>query len=92
MRQQYKNEHWASCHNQTSSWYDWKIVESDVKPEQTNIILFAENVDLSVYFDLILNTIRTASMFVQCSESDFYTKNAGKEIRKNLDPRILKTD
>ena len=35
MRHLYKNEHWAPCRNQTLSWYDWKIVESDVKPEQT---------------------------------------------------------
>ena len=31
----YKSERWASCRNQTPSWYDWKIVERDVKPEQT---------------------------------------------------------
>ena len=30
-----KSEHWAPCCIQTPSWYDWKIVESDVKPEQT---------------------------------------------------------
>ena len=30
-----KSEHWAPCRNQIPSWYDWKIVESDVKPEQT---------------------------------------------------------
>ena len=33
VRQHYKSEHWAACHNQTPSWYDWKFVESDVKPE-----------------------------------------------------------
>ena len=32
----FKSEHWAPCRNQTPSWYDWKIVESNVKPEQTN--------------------------------------------------------
>ena len=36
VRQHYKCEHWASCRNQTPSWYDWKIVESDVKPEYTH--------------------------------------------------------
>ena len=36
VRQHYKSEHWAPCHNQTPSWYDWKIVESDVKPEYTH--------------------------------------------------------
>ena len=36
MRQHYKREHWAPCRNQTLSWYDWKIVESDVKPEYTH--------------------------------------------------------
>ena len=36
MRQHYKSEHWAPCRNQTPSWYDWKIVESDVKPEYTH--------------------------------------------------------
>ena len=35
MTQHNKNEHWAPCRNQTPTWYDWKIVESDVKPEQT---------------------------------------------------------
>ena len=39
VRQHYKSEHWALCHNQTPSWYDWKIVESDVKPEQTTTAL-----------------------------------------------------
>ena len=37
VRQLYKSEHWAPCHHQTPSWYYWKIVESDVKPEQTNL-------------------------------------------------------
>ena len=36
MRQHYKSEHWAPCSNQTPSWYDWKIVESNVKPEFTH--------------------------------------------------------
>ena len=36
VRQHYKSEHWAPCRNQTPSWYDWKIVESDVKPEYTH--------------------------------------------------------
>ena len=36
VRQHYKIEHWAPCRNQTLSWYDWKIVESDVKPEYTH--------------------------------------------------------
>ena len=35
MRRHYKSEHWAPCCNQTLLWYDWKIVESDVKPEKT---------------------------------------------------------
>ena len=35
VRQHCKSGHWAPCRNQTLSWYDWKIVESDVKPEQT---------------------------------------------------------
>ena len=33
VRQHYKSEHWAPCLNQTSSWYDWKNVESDIKFE-----------------------------------------------------------
>ena len=39
VRQHSKSEHWAPCHIQTPSQYDWKIVESDVKPKsnkQTN--------------------------------------------------------
>ena len=36
VRQHYKSEHWAPCRNQTPSWYDWKIVENDVKPEYTH--------------------------------------------------------
>ena len=36
--QHYKSEHWAPCHNQTLLWYEWKITESDVKPEQTTSI------------------------------------------------------
>ena len=35
VRQHYKSEHWVACSNQTPLWYDWKIVESYVKPEQT---------------------------------------------------------
>ena len=35
VRQRFKSEHWAPCRNQTPSWYDWKLVESDVKPEHT---------------------------------------------------------
>ena len=35
VRQHYKREHWAPCRIQTPSWYDWKIVGSDVKSEQT---------------------------------------------------------
>ena len=38
VRQHYKSEHWAPCCNQTPSWYDWKIVESDVKPEYTHTL------------------------------------------------------
>ena len=30
-----KVQHWARCRNQTSSWYDWKIVEGNIKLEQT---------------------------------------------------------
>ena len=33
---------WAPCRNQTPSGYNWKIVESDVKPEQTNNNIFPE--------------------------------------------------
>ena len=36
VRQHYKSERWAPCGNQTPSQYDWKIVESDIKSEQTN--------------------------------------------------------
>ena len=39
VRQYYKSEHWAPCRNQTPSWYDWKIVESDVKPKQTTTMV-----------------------------------------------------
>ena len=28
--------HWAPCSYQTPSWYDWKTVESGVKPEYTH--------------------------------------------------------
>ena len=35
VRQHYKSEHWAPCCNQTPPWYK-KIVESDIKPDQTN--------------------------------------------------------
>ena len=40
----YKSEHWAPCRNQTPSWYDWKIVESDVKPEYTHTRMPSEHV------------------------------------------------
>ena len=40
VRQLYKSEHWAPCRNQTLSWYDWKVVESEVKPEQTTTTTF----------------------------------------------------
>ena len=39
VRQHSKRKHWAACHIQTPSRYDWKIVESEVKPKwikQTN--------------------------------------------------------
>ena len=36
MKQHYKSEHWAPCCNQTQSWYDWRIVESDVKTRTNN--------------------------------------------------------
>ena len=42
VKQHYKSEHWAPCRNQTRSWYDWKIVESDVKLEQTNFYFSSE--------------------------------------------------
>ena len=36
LRQHYKRDAaWRSLYNQTPSWCDWKIVESDVKSEQT---------------------------------------------------------
>ena len=33
VRQHSKSEHWAPCHIQTPSRYDWKIVESNIKPK-----------------------------------------------------------
>ena len=38
VRQHSKSEHWAPCHIQTPSRYDWKIVASNVRPKnkQTN--------------------------------------------------------
>ena len=41
--QHYKSEHWAPCCSWTPSWYDLKIVGSDVKPEQTNHSEFCLN-------------------------------------------------
>ena len=38
-RQHYNSDHGAPCHKQTPSWYDWKIVESDVKPDYTHTYL-----------------------------------------------------
>ena len=38
VRQHSKSEHWAPCHIQIPSWYDWKIVESDVKPKSNKHI------------------------------------------------------
>ena len=35
MTQHNKSKHWTPCCNKTTSWHDWKIAESDVKPEQT---------------------------------------------------------
>ena len=35
VRQHSRREHWAPCHIQASSRYDWKIVESDVNPNKT---------------------------------------------------------
>ena len=43
VRQHYKSEHWAPCCNQTPLWYDWKIIESDVKPKQITTSLDASN-------------------------------------------------
>ena len=52
MRQHYKSEHWAPWNNQTPSWYDWKIVESDFKPEQitTTSFLIIPNLTSKSYF------------------------------------------
>ena len=52
VRQHYKSEHWARCRNQTPPWYDWKIVESDAKPEQTKkqtFFIMASSVFLSLH-------------------------------------------
>ena len=40
VRQHYKSEHSVPCRNQTPLRYEWEIVESDVKPEQTTTLLF----------------------------------------------------
>ena len=51
VRQHYRSEHWAPCRNQTQSWYDWKIVESDVEPEQTKLwICCYDQVDCQILF------------------------------------------
>ena len=39
MRQHYKSEHRSPCRKHTPSWYDLKIVKSDVNPEQNIIYL-----------------------------------------------------
>ena len=44
VRQHYIIEYWAPYLNQTPSWYDWKVVESDVKTEQTTTKIFAEKI------------------------------------------------
>ena len=36
VKQHYKSEQWAPSRNQTPSWYDWKIVKSDIKPKYTH--------------------------------------------------------
>ena len=46
-----KSEHWAPCHIQTPSRYDWKIVESDVKP--------ISNKQLSPHFNISRYHLRT---------------------------------
>ena len=37
VQQHCKSAHWAPCRNQTPLWYGWKIVEGNIKPEQTTI-------------------------------------------------------
>ena len=50
VKQHYKDEHWAPCHNQTPLWYDWKYVESDIKAEQiTTLALFKYLITQSDY-------------------------------------------
>ena len=41
--QPYKSEQWAPCHIRKPSRYDWKIVESDVKPKSNKQNLPVKN-------------------------------------------------
>ena len=34
LRQHYKSERWASCRNQTPSWYDWKMLKVTLNPNK----------------------------------------------------------
>ena len=63
VRQHYKSEHWAPCPNQTSLWYDWKIVEN---------ILFA-SLDLvhtfsRIHWHKVIDAIRQTFCCVWCLE------------------------
>ena len=53
VRQHHKSEHWSPCRNQTQSWYDWNIVESNVKPEQTTTLFYFDK----RYKESLLNCI-----------------------------------
>ena len=81
VRQHYKSEHWAPCRNQTPSWLDWKIVESDSKPEQTtttrtSVAYFGDDFATKLYGIMERN--------MNCLSAEIY--QSGSEAEERLLP------
>ena len=94
VRQHSKSEHCAPCHIQTASRYDWKIVESDVKPKsnkQIDDVLSLKNTKFAEYLEFIYpreleikETTETTTS--SCLDCYFYIGN-GKLTTRLYDKR-----
>ena len=70
VRQHSKSEHWAPCHSQTPSRYDWKIVESNVKPKSNK-----ETKQFSKYFSYFSKNEAGKYMWIVCLADDSQVKS-----------------
>ena len=73
-----KSEHWAPCHIQTLSRYDWKIVESEVKTKSNKHI----NKQTAVVVDLILHKMSIRPILIKTNKQKKKKKKKKKENEK----------